>query len=96
MYVHQVLQLQDQKLHTLRAFHWITRGNAEVLGLAEKIGTLDAGTEADIVVINPRATAAMEVRMDRVETLSDELFVIQMMGDDRAIAQTYVAGIAQK
>lgn len=93
---YKILQLQDQKLHTLRAFHWITRGNAEVLGLAEKIGTLDAGTEADIVVINPRATAAMEVRMDRVETLSDELFVIQMMGDDRAIAQTYVAGIAQK
>lgn len=93
---YKVLQLQDQKLHTLRAFHWITRGNAEVLGMTDKIGTLDAGTEADVVVINPRATAAMDVRMDRVESLSDELFVVQMMGDDRVIAQTYVAGIPQK
>lgn len=93
---YKILQLQDQKLHTLRAFHWITRGNAEALGMADKIGTLDAGTEADIVVVNARATPAMEVRMDRAESLSDELFVIQMMGDDRAIAQTYVAGVRQK
>lgn len=93
---YKVLQLQDQKLHTLRAFHWITRGNADVLGLTEKIGTLDPGTEADIVVINARATPAMELRMNRAESLSDELFIIQMMGDDRAIAQTYIAGVPQK
>lgn len=93
---YKILQLQTQRLHTLRAFHWITRGNAEVLGMADKIGTLDAGTEADIVVINASATSAMDVRMDRAESLSDELFVVQMMGDDRAIAQTYVAGVAQK
>ncbi|MCQ0093470.1 guanine deaminase [Roseovarius sp. M141] len=93
---YKILQLQDQKLHTLRAFHWITRGNADVLGLVDKIGTLDAGTEADIVVVNARATPAMDVRMDRAESLSDELFVVQMMGDDRAIAQTYIAGVAQK
>jgi guanine deaminase len=89
---YKILQLQDQKLHALRAFHWITRGNAEVLGLAHKIGTLDAGTEADIVVLDSRATPAMALRMDRAETLADELFALQIMGDDRAIAQTYVAG----
>ncbi len=93
---YKILQLQSQKLHALRAFHWITRGNADVLGMADKIGTLDAGTEADIVVINACATPAMSVRMDRAETLMEELFVVQMMGDDRAIAQTYVAGVPQK
>jgi guanine deaminase len=93
---YKILQLQDQKLHALRSFHWITRGNAEVLGLADKIGTLDAGTEADVVVLNARATPAMALRMDKVETLSEELFVLQMMGDDRAIVQTYVAGQPQK
>jgi len=30
--------------------------------------------------------------MERAETLAQELFVLQIMGDDRAIAQTYVAG----
>jgi len=93
---YKILQLQDQKLHTLRAFHWITRGNADVLGMTDKIGTLDTGTEADIVVVDARATPAMDLRMNRAESLSDELFILQMMGDDRAIAQTYVAGLAQK
>lgn len=93
---YKILQLQDQKLHALRAFHWITRGNAEVLGLADRIGTLAAGTEADIVVLDARATPAMALRLDRSETLAEELFALQMMGDDRAIVQTYVAGQAQK
>lgn len=89
---YKILQLQGQSLHPLRAFHWITRGNAVALGLEGRIGTLDAGTDADIVVLDARATDAMALRMARAETLSEELFVLQMMGDDRAIAQVYVAG----
>lgn len=89
---YKVLQLQNQKLAALDAFHWITRGNAAVLGLEHRIGTLEAGTEADIVVLDPRATPAMALRMEQVQTLEEELFVLQMMGDDRAIAETYVAG----
>ena len=93
---YKILQLQDQKLHALRAFHWITRGNAEVLGLADRIGTLDAGTEADVVVLDSGATPAMALRMEPIASLAEELFVLQMMGDDRAVVQTYVAGRAQK
>ncbi|WP_298917032.1 guanine deaminase [uncultured Roseobacter sp.] len=93
---YKILQLQDQKLHALRAFDWITRGNADVLGLADKIGTLKAGSEADIVVLDAFATPAMSLRMERAETLEEELFVLQIMGDDRSIAQTYVAGVPQK
>ena len=48
---YKVLQLQGQSLHPLRAFHWITRGNAVTLGLDDKIGTLAVGSEADIVVL---------------------------------------------
>ncbi len=93
---YKILQLQNQKLHTLRAFYWITRGNAEVLGMADKIGTLDAGTEADVVVVNPTATPAMALRLARCESVCEELFAIQMMGDDRTIMQTYIAGQPQK
>jgi guanine deaminase len=93
---YKILQLQGQKLHPLRAFHWITRGNAVALGLEDKIGTLEAGTEADVVVLNARATAAMELRMERAESLSEELFILQMLGDDRSVDQVYVAGKAQK
>ncbi|AWI86034.1 guanine deaminase (plasmid) [Alloyangia pacifica] len=93
---YKVLQLQGQKLHPLRAFHWITRGNALALGLEDKIGTLEPGTEADIVVLDSSATEPMALRMQRAGTLSEELFVLQMLGDDRAVAETYVAGVPQK
>lgn len=93
---YKVLQLRGQTMHPLRAFHWITRGNAVVLGLEDKVGTLEVGTEADIVVLNSSATDAMALRSERVNTLSQELFVLQIMGDDRAIEECYVAGTAMK
>ena len=57
---------------------------------------MDEGTDADIVVLNARATDAMALRMERAETLAEELFVLQVMGDDRAIDQVYVSGRAAK
>ncbi|MCV6548326.1 MAG: guanine deaminase [Cohaesibacter sp.] len=93
---YKILQLQHQKLDPLRAFYWITLGNAIALGLQEKIGTLEQGSEADIVVLDSSATSAMALRMQKAQTLSEELFILQMMGDDRAIYETYVAGEALK
>ena len=93
---YKVLQLRGQSLHPLRAFHWITLGNAEVLGLEDKIGTLDVGSEADIVVLDANSTSAMALRMETVRTLPEELFVLQMMGDDRAIVETYINGQPHK
>ncbi|MCK0150138.1 guanine deaminase [Marivita sp. S6314] len=93
---YKVLQLQGQSLHPLQAFHWATRGNACVLGLDDKIGTLAPGSEADVVVLNSSATTAMALRMDRAESLAEELFVLQIMGDDRAIDEVYLNGTAQK
>lgn len=93
---YKVLQLQGQALHPLQAFDWATRGNAEVLGMADRIGTLEEGTEADIVVLNACATGAMALRMERAETLAEELFILQVMGDDRAVEEVYLAGQASK
>ncbi len=89
---YKILQLQGLALHPLQAFHWATRGNACVLGLEDKIGNLDPGTEADVVILNARSTPAMALRMDRVGSLAEELFVLQMMGDDRAIEEVYISG----
>ena len=59
---YKVLALRGQKLDPLKAFWWITRGNAEALGLADRIGTLAPGSEADIVVLDSAATPAMALR----------------------------------
>lgn len=93
---YKILQLQKQRLHPLAAFYWMTLGNAEALSLSDRIGTLDPGTDADIVVLDANATSAMRLRMERAETLSEELFVLQTLGDDRAVVETYVAGAASK
>ncbi|MFV0302067.1 MAG: guanine deaminase, partial [Paracoccus sp. (in: a-proteobacteria)] len=93
---YKILQLRGQKLTPLSAFHWATRGNAVALGMADQIGTLAKGSEADLVVLDARATPAMALRMERAATLSEELFILQIMGDDRAVAQTYVAGRPMK
>jgi guanine deaminase len=93
---YKILQLRGQKLDPLRAFYWITKGNAEALALQSQIGTLEAGSEADIVVLNSASTPAMALRMQKAEKLIEELFILQIMGDDRAIAETYVAGVPQK
>ncbi len=93
---YKVLQLGREVHDPLNAFYQITRGNAEALGLADKIGTLETGTEADIVVLNASATPPMALRMERVSTLAEELFVLQTMGDDRSVVETYVAGVGMK
>ena len=71
----------------------MTLGNARALSLDDRIGSIEAGKEADLVVLDPRATPAMAHRMETADgDLEVELFALMMMGDDRAVRQTYVAG----
>ena len=91
---YKVLQLRNQVLSPLNSFYMMTLGNARALSLQNKIGTLDTGTDADVIVLDTRATPAMALRMETVESLSEELFVLQTMGDDRSVSEVYVAGKA--
>ncbi len=93
---YKVIALQGEKLNPLASFWQMTRGNAEALSIAERAGTLDAGTDADIVVLDAWATPTMRPRMETVETLSEELFLLQTLGDDRAVREVYIAGRAAK
>jgi len=89
---YKIQQMRHTRLNPLKSFYWATRGNAEALGLQDKIGTLTTGSEADVIVLDARATPAMALRMERVETLAQELFVLQTMGDDRSVVATYIDG----
>ncbi|WP_321338878.1 guanine deaminase [uncultured Cohaesibacter sp.] len=84
------------KMHPLRAFYWATLGNALALGLEDRIGTLEVGSEADIVVLDSAATSAMALRMETCQSLAEELFILQIMSDDRSVAETYIAGESMK
>ena len=65
-------------------------------GLEKHIGSLHAGADADIVVLDSSAKPAMEYRMRTAKSLMEELFILQTMGDDRCVAEVYVAGKAMK
>jgi guanine deaminase len=93
---YKIQQLLGERLNPLESFYLMTRGNAEALSMQEDIGTLDAGSVADFVVLNAAATPAMKLRMETIRTLPEELFLLQTMGDDRAVVETYVAGKAMK
>jgi guanine deaminase len=89
---YKVIALNGEKLNPLASFWQITRGNAEALSIGDRVGSLEVGSGADIVVLNSRATPAMRLRMERTGTLAEELFLLQTLGDDRAAVEVYVAG----
>jgi guanine deaminase len=90
---YKVLQLQGQNLPPLDAFYMMTLGNARALGLEAEIGSFALGSEADVVVLDPRATPAMAHRMATLgDDLAATLFVLMTLGDDRAVRATYVLG----
>ena len=90
---YKVLQMSGQSWPAAQAFYQMTLGNARALGLEGKIGAISEGLEADLIVLDSRATPAMAHRMESVAgDFAEELFILVVMGDDRAIAETYVAG----
>ena len=91
---YKIQQLRGHRLPPIENYWQATRGNAEALGLADRIGTLETGTDADIIALDASATPAMQIRMETVQTLEEELFLMQTMGDDRSVSAVYVAGEA--
>lgn len=93
---YKIQQLLGERLNPFNSYYYLTLGNAEALSLADRIGTLEPGTDADLIVLDMAATPAMALKAEVVTSLSDELFLLQTMGDDRAVVETYVAGRAAK
>lgn len=88
---YKVCQLRGTSLDPFRALYLATAGGARVLGLGDRIGGLQPGQEADFIVLDTNATPLLARRMAGA-SLHDRLFGLQVLGDDRAVARTYVAG----
>ncbi len=88
---YKVCQLRETALDPFRALHMATAGGAALLGIGDRIGALLPGQEADFVVLDPTATPLLARRTARA-TLAERLFALQILGDDRAVCATYVAG----
>ena len=92
---YKVQQLQQTNLSPLRSLYLATLGGARVLNLEQQIGNFEKGKEADFIVLDYRATPLLERKLANCRSLTDKLFAIQMLGDDRAIRETWIMGIKQ-
>jgi guanine deaminase len=86
----QMLAGYKPSVHEL--FRLATIGNAERLKINAETGSLDVGKYADIVILDPCATPVLQSRHELSTSIEDVLFSLMMLGDDRAIKATYVAG----
>jgi len=89
---YKVAQLAGQTLSPLRAFFLATLGSARALYLDHLLGNFERGKEGDFVVLDPSATPLLARRMQQTDGLAERLFLLLMLGDDRAISATHVMG----
>jgi len=89
---YKVQMLQGHRPIAFELFHMSTRGNAERLHIAHETGSLETGKFADLVVLDPAATPVLASRHEISQSLEDILFSLALLGDDRAVHATYIAG----
>lgn len=91
---YKVMQLQGKKLDPFKSLYLATLGGARALYLDDRIGNLQPGKDADFVVLDYKATPLIDYRMRQAKTLEERLFALMMLGDDRAVKETYAAGVS--
>ena len=89
---YKVQMLSGRKLKATELFHMATLGNAKRLRIDDETGSLAIGKFADIVVLDPSATDVLAARHPLSNSIEDVLFALAILGDDRAVQATYVAG----
>ena len=88
----KVGQLRRDMLDPFQLFYLATLGGAKALKLDSHIGNFAPGKEADFVVLDANATPLLQRRIAAAASPAEQLFAFAMLGDDRAVAQTFVAG----
>lgn len=89
---YKVQMLAGYKPTAAELFAMATIGNAGRLHIGSETGSLEAGKWADMVVLDPQATPVLRSRHELSQSLEDILFALIILGDDRAVSATYVAG----
>lgn len=90
---YQVAALQGQRLDAFTLLHAATAGNAASLQLDHEIGRLEPGLMADVVAWDwAEAGSVLAHRLRRAESLHEKLFAWLMLGDERLLRRTWVAG----
>ncbi|WP_417583681.1 guanine deaminase [Nitrincola sp.] len=89
---YKIQQLQQHSLHPHQSLYLATLGGARALSMDHLIGNFLPGKEADFIVIDPQSTPLLSFRTAQCESLTEMLFALTTLGDDRLIHATYILG----
>jgi guanine deaminase len=89
---YEVAQMSGYPLPPSCALYLATRGAASALDLADRVGSLAPGMEADVAVLDLNSTPLIDFRMRHARDFDETLAIQMALGDDRAIRATYIAG----
>ena len=89
---HGIAKLGGHQLSAVKALHLATRGPAHAMQLGDRIGSIEPGLEADLVVLDLAHSPLARLRLEHCTTIDEVLFMLMTMGDDRAIDDVYVMG----
>ena len=89
---YEIGQLADTALHPAQLLWLATEGSARAMRVSDRIGRIEIGMEADLVVLDLASAPAIAQRAARADDIWEAVFPTIMMGDDRAVRATYVAG----
>ncbi|WP_439124376.1 guanine deaminase [Marivita sp.] len=89
---YEVAQLRGTALHPSTLLWLATEGSARALRIADRVGTLAPGAEADFITLDLGSTPAIAQRSARAADIWEAVFPTIMMGDDRAVSGVWVMG----
>ncbi len=89
---YKVAAMNGTRLTAIHAWYLATRGGAEALCLENTIGSIAPGFDADLVILDRKATPMLDFRDAYCADIVERLFVLMTLGDDRVVRATYVAG----
>jgi guanine deaminase len=90
---YKIAQLRGDALTPHQAFYLATLGSALAIDQARHIGRIEPGMDADLVVLDLKATPLLAARHAFIASLEEQLSVLMTLGNEAVVRATYVAGV---
>ncbi len=89
---YKVQQMAGEGLTPQQALYLATLGAARALQLDAQIGNFEVGKEADCVLLAPDRIPQLKLRLEHPIEIDELIFALMILGDERAVRQTWVMG----